>query len=107
MLPMISLTISVILHPLWLNIFLFEYDMGIMGIALAGFITNFLQFFIMIILFTFQTHLREAMFWPDRIIFVGISRYIYLGLPYIFVMVLDYWAWELMTLACGFIGVRE
>jgi len=107
MLPMVSLTISVVLHPLWLNTFLFRYDLGIMGIAMAGLITNILQFVIMVILFTTKTHLKEAMFWPDKRMFVGIRRYIYLGLPYIIVMILDYWAWELMTLACGFIGVRE
>jgi len=58
-------------------------------------------------LFMCQKHLRDAWFLPDRRMLVGISRYIYLGLPYIFVMILDYWAWELMTLASGFIGVKE
>eukprot|EP00356_Strombidium_inclinatum_P013041 CAMPEP_0170503862 /NCGR_PEP_ID=MMETSP0208-20121228/46130_1 /TAXON_ID=197538 /ORGANISM="Strombidium inclinatum, Strain S3" /LENGTH=164 /DNA_ID=CAMNT_0010783747 /DNA_START=1044 /DNA_END=1538 /DNA_ORIENTATION=+ len=43
----------------------------------------------------------------DSRIFEGLSEYFFIGLPLLFVLVLDYWGWEYMTLASGFIGITE
>jgi len=43
---------------------------------------------------------------PDRRIFVGLKNYIILGTPYILVMMLDYWGWELGSLLCGYISIN-
>ena len=72
--------------------------MGVIGIALAGIITNFLTFVLMKILLNCQRDLDGANFMPDSRVFVGFWTYIKLGLPLLFVMMIDYWSWELLTL---------
>ena len=52
--PMVSLGIAVFLHPFWLYIFVFQYNMNLKGIALAGIITNALSYIIMRLIFQYM-----------------------------------------------------
>ena len=44
MIPFLSFTVSVTLHPLWTYLFIVKYGFGILGIAIAGLITNMTTF---------------------------------------------------------------
>ena len=85
LLPMLSLSVSIIFHPIWLYIFVEQYKMGVMVIAFAGIISNFLTFVLMKILLNSQRDLDGANFLPDSRIFVGLGTYINLALPMLYV----------------------
>jgi hypothetical protein len=41
----------------------------------------------------------------DRTAFIGLWDYFSIGAPFYFVMFLDYWAWEYMTILSGAISI--
>lgn len=75
-LPMISLSISVLIHPLWLTLFMEKYQMGIVGIALAATITNTISYILMKILYHCMDDLKESNFLPDKRVFIDLGYYI-------------------------------
>ena len=54
-LPMVSYTLAVSLHPLWVYTFMIHYDLKLFGIGIAGTITNILTFVMMEYLIHSQT----------------------------------------------------
>ena len=106
-LPMISFMISVILHPLWCYMLAIQYGYKLTGIALAGCISNLINFVILSTFFNFQTDLEEANKWISLKNFSGLGSYIQLGVPMLFVCCLDFWAYECMTILSGIIGIPQ
>jgi len=72
---------------------------------MAGFITNITTLILIRISISTQPQLRPAIFWPDRRAFTGLAEYLSISLPFIFLLMLDYWTWEYMTIASGYISV--
>lgn len=50
--------------------------------------------------------ISEAVFLPDRRTFRGIGQYLALGIPSAMMLCLEWWAYEIMTLMAGYIGVE-
>ena len=46
-LPMLSFSVSVAIHPIWLYIFVVQFELDLQGIALAGTISNLISFGLM------------------------------------------------------------
>jgi Na+-driven multidrug efflux pump len=46
LIPLLSFMISTIFHPLWAYLFIVKYEQGMLGISLAGLITNSITFVI-------------------------------------------------------------
>lgn len=44
---------------------------------------------------------------PDSRMFTNIGQYLVLGVPSAAMMCLEWWAYEVMTLMAGYIGVNE
>lgn len=106
-LPMISFMISVFLHPLWCYLFAIHFDMKLRGVALAGCVSNFINFGLMSIFFRYQEDMKEANTSISARNFEGIWTYLELGLPMVFVLCLDFWAYECMTVLSGVIGIPQ
>ena len=60
MIPFLSFTISVAFHPIWTHIFIVKYQLGMLGIAYAGMITNLTTFVIIKIFIMNQPSLKET-----------------------------------------------
>jgi len=105
--PMIAFFVGVSLHPVWCNIFAVEWDMKLKGIALACLLTNFITFVVMTILLLVQKDLREAIVMPDKTALEGLWEYTKIGMPYGIMTCIDYWSYELMSVAAGLIGVKQ
>lgn len=43
--PMMAFTVSIIIHPFWCHFFVIKKDLKIVGISIAGIITNSITFF--------------------------------------------------------------
>ena len=66
MLPLLSFMVAVGLHPLWCKILVFDFDMGLQGIALAALLSNILTFVLMTLFFRMDEDLKKACVMPDR-----------------------------------------
>ena len=61
---MVSQTVAIAFHPLWCYIFMSHYDLGIVGIGIAGVITD-LSVLLYNIAYPYHLEeLRPALFWP-------------------------------------------
>ena len=55
-----SALIAVAFHPLWVEYFLVNKQMGINGLAAAGLFTNLLNFILLYIMYIAQSDLKET-----------------------------------------------
>jgi len=104
---MVSFFISVTIHPIWCKILAIDFGLKLQGIAIAGCISNGINFMLMTFFFWTQEDLKEAFTWPDRRSLSGLGTYLKIGGPSIVMGCLDFWAYELMTVVSGLIGVRQ
>ena len=80
--------------------------MKLFGVAIAGFISNFLNFILMFLFFIMDSDMNDARVMPDRRVLRDLGPYLELGLPSVLMSLIDYWEWEQMTLASGFFGIK-
>lgn len=106
-LPMVSFMISVSLHPMWCNYFAVEKDMKITGIATAGLLTHSTTLLFMLIFQFLDREMRQTWIKLDMNVFNDLGTYLRIGLPFVIILVLDFWSYDLMTLTSGVIGVNS
>jgi MATE family multidrug resistance protein len=106
--PMISTIISNVLHLGWLCLFMIVFDMGISGIGLATLITFTTQASAMLIYANMVPELKEALYLaPSQDLFSGWGQYLAYSLPNVAMVCAEWWAFELITLMAGWVGVVE
>ena len=101
--------ITTILHPLWCYIFIFcYYDGSYLGAAYAKTITNVLSVVLLII------YIRISGCCSKTLCPINISEiikdwkpFIYIAIPSALMIVLDWWAYEIMNIMAGIIGSNE
>lgn len=82
-------------------------ELGIVGIGYASTLSNLTVYSSLIIYSSCIPELKEAVFLPDKKTFRMLSQYLALGVPSVLMMMLEWWAYEVMTLMAGYIGVNE
>lgn len=80
-------------------------NLGILGIGIAGVLTNFIVLAYNLIYTLWLKDLQEAVFWPDRRCFVEVYAYLEIGLPSAFSYALDVWANRLFNFLAGYTGI--
>ena len=87
--------------------FVVYLDLGILGTGYSS-ACSFFVTFLALIYFSFkQKDIRETMVWPDTRIFLGLKEYLYIAIPSMLMIFLDWWVWELMILLSGYLSVAE
>ena len=84
--------------------------MNIVGIAIAGIITNSITFIILKIFKNTYFGLKDTkvpFFEQTSFEKEGLMEYFYLGAPFMLTNLMGFWGWELMTLSAGFISVED
>ena len=51
--------------------------------------------------------MKEALFFPDKTIFIGMYEHLKLGLNTAVIISVDFWAFESMVIMGGLLGVKE
>lgn len=97
------------LHILWNYILVDKLNLGVYGTGLASFFTNFLILVANVSLTAYQKDLDDAVAVSifDLEAFKNWKEYFEIGLPSMFIMVLDWGSYEVMTLMSGYLGVEE
>ena len=80
--PLIAAIISMSLHPLWCYFLILPsyFDFGIIGAGIAKTITFIVLLSINLIYSSYLPELKEAIFLPDRRIFLDLIPYLKLGI---------------------------
>jgi len=94
-----------LLHPVWCYVLVTRYNLSILGVGIAGVLTNFVVLAFNFIYTFWLDDLKEAVFWPDGRCFVEVYTYLELGLPSAFSYSLDVWANCLFRFLAGYTGI--
>lgn len=81
--------------------------MGIVGIGLASTITNLTMLILMVALTYRETSISEAVFWPNKSTFKGLSIQMSIALPILIMNAFDWWVYDLMIFMAGMYGVNQ
>jgi len=105
--PMTAQVVCTILHFGWLYLLVTYLGMEIKGVALATFLTYFSQFIFVEIYGLFVPEVRAAMFFPTKESFREWGSYLKLSIPSTLMLCAEWWAFEVLILLAGYIGVVE
>jgi Na+-driven multidrug efflux pump len=93
---MIIIITTTCLHSVWCYIFVFVFDLHVIGVAMA---TNLTAFLNLVGLTTyvsfFEKDLQDAWFWPNKDCFKGILEYMKLGVPAMLMVCFEWWVFEI------------
>ena len=106
--PLISIVVSIAIHPLWCHLFVNVYGLELKGIAISAFITNLTALIMMRKFLYMEVDLKQSVikfdaraYYPDKLI-----EYIKFTIPLIIIDGVDFWAWESMTIISGMLSVH-
>jgi MATE family multidrug resistance protein len=95
------------MHIFWLWLFVTYLEFGINGVPVAMIVTETLKIAIIFIYARCLPQLSEALFFPTSDAFSGWPQYLKLALPSILMMCPEWWAFEVLTILSGLVGVNE
>ena len=104
--PLAFQIVGIILHIGWCKYFVTVHHMGIVGIGYASTISNITVYVSLLIYSSCIPEISEAICMPNKRTFSGIGQYLALGIPSAMMLCLEWWAYEIMTLMAGYIGVE-
>lgn len=81
--------------------------MGLQGAGYTILLNNILMFSAINVYMYYVEEIQEAVTYPDRRVFKDIDSYLKLGIPAAMTLCFEWWAYEIMILFCGVIGVKE
>jgi multidrug resistance protein, MATE family len=108
--PAICQSIGIMCHIVLCYTFVYTYDLGISGAGHANSITNLIIYLSLLISSHFVTDLQEVVTQlPDAraIRWSSLVEYFSLGISSALMLCLEWWAFEVMSLIVGYIGVNE
>jgi len=106
--PLVATVSSTIMHLGWLLLFVTHLEMGINGLIISTTITFVIQLTVLLIYSTWWLpDLSEAIFLPSLDAFTGWSQYMKLSIPALLMLCSEWWAFEIITLMSGYLGVNE
>jgi len=107
--PAICQTVGIVLHIFLCYHFVYVYELGISGAGYAGSITNSIIYLSLLISSNYVDDIQEFIQWPDsRLLRLSsLIEYFKLGLSSAMMLCLEWWAFEVMSLTVGYIGVKE
>ena len=106
-LPFYVQLISNVIHWALVHYFVAIHDMGINGISLAMTISSFIALAPMLIVPLFVERISDAITLPTWEVFHGLGEYLNKAIPTMFMQCFEWWAFELIVLMSGAIGVVE
>jgi len=105
--PFRILVLGNIIHVILCYILAVKCSLGIKGIGIAAFISNFMIFIGEFAYPYSIEELRPALKGPDWRMFKDLSGYLKLGVPSALVLCFEMWAFEFIILFAGYLGVKE
>lgn len=95
------------LHLLWIYFFIIKWGWSIYGIGLAVALTYLLQFTSLTTVSLCVPRIRDAIFCPNADSFKGWDQYIAIVVPVMIIFCAESWAFEVIQILTGYIGLAE
>jgi MATE family multidrug resistance protein len=105
--PLICQSCSVLLHIGLCYWFVYVCKLNIRGIGYASTITNCITYTLLCTYSYCLEDIREAVTLPTQEVFQDLGVYLKLGIPSCLMTCLEWWAFEVMYIMVGLIGVHE
>ena len=106
-LPMVAMFVAITLHISLCFLFLFHFNMGIIGIALSNTIQNFVLMIITVIFSYCSPKVSKVLIPYDMEAFCGWGEYLAISIPAAAMICAEQFAFEFITLLAGMLGVVE
>ena len=94
------------LHIFWCWLLVIHKEMGEIGLGLTVIITNFSMLTMVEVYSLCIPRIRESIFWPDRHTLSNWEEYLKLGIPATVMLCAEFWAFEILILLSGLVGVK-
>ena len=105
--PLIVMVSAMVLHPPLCFLFMYEFDMGIVGLAVATLVKDIVLFLAVTIYGSCSTEIQAALVPINSEAFRGWGSYLRISLPSTAMICSACWAFEVIALLAGNIGVNE
>jgi MATE family multidrug resistance protein len=99
--------IATLLHIPLCYLFVDHFDLDIRGLGLASSTKDFVLLLSVMIYANCNEQVRPALSLPDSSSFSGWGEYLKISLPGTVMMCAEWWAFELLVLLSGILGVPE
>ena len=104
---MIAQFIASILHLVLAYHFVFEKNMDVKGLGLAISIANFSKTAIVVVFICLNKEIRKSVTMMTMNAFAEWREYLGYSIPVIIILCSEWWAYEVITVLAGLIGVEE
>lgn len=98
---------SSLVHVFNCYFFVVKLELDIAGLGIATLITYTIQLLVLIAYVKTQNAIKEAIFLPNAESLEGWKEYFELAIPATIMICAEWWAYEILTLMTGRIGVVE
>ena len=105
--PLFTMLMTMLIHIPLSYIFVFIFEMGIEGLALASGISGVSQLVLMMIFASFEEEIQEALFIPTADSLFEWTHYIYMAIPSVVMVLLWTISQEFTIVFAGVLGVNE
>jgi len=105
--PMVAMFVASLLHIPLCFLFIDVFDMDIRGLAMAHSVTDFILLSAVMIYGNCSDKIKPALSLPDRETFHGWGEYLSIALPAAGMICAEWWAFEVLTVIAGLLGVAE
>jgi len=85
---------------------MFYLKWDVIGLGIAGSITNFTLYICVLAYTASIEELKPAIFFPERDTLDNVSIYLQYGIPSLLMMCLQWWACEITIITTGYLGVN-
>lgn len=105
--PMIAMFVATILYIPLCVLFMHKLDLGIIGLAVALVVKDFVLFLTVTIYGIYSDKISQALVPIDIEAFRGWRQYLEVSLPTTVMICAEWWAFEVIAILAGTIGVVE
>jgi len=106
--PMIASIITSVMHLGFLFIFVTCMQLEVLGLVISSSLTFSLQLAIVMVYASwFLPDLQEAIQMPTKDVFSEWRSYFSLAIPSMMMLCAEWWAFEIITIMSGYLGVDE
>ena len=104
---MIAQIVASLIHIPLCVLFVTKWDMGVKGLGYATMVTYFCML-IFISTYAFSiTAVRQSLSWPNKASFANWGEYLGIGLPSAVMLVAEGWAFNILGIFAGIIGIND
>lgn len=102
---MVAQVVATCFHPVWCHLFVVKWGWDLIGLGIASTLTSLILICTTMVYAHCLDRIKDALFWPDSTVWSDWKEYFALGVPTTAILCAEYWAWQLLAVLSGNLGV--